>query len=523
MKVTTERQENCIVQLTISVDEKTENEYMRRAARTLSRNYRMPGFRPGKAPYNVVLRRLGLETIQAQVIEQFGDSVFEQGLKDSGLEPIDKASLEDVTWEPFTLHLKVPVGPEVSLGNYRDIQIAWQEPQIGDEELEQELLRLQKEQSDWQSQERPAELGDRAIVDITSKVEDQVVLENTGREMVLNADSPYPIPGFAEAIVGMKAGETREFDLTYPEDHYNVEIAGKQGHFEVQLQEVRAEVLPALDDEFAMSVGDYDSLEDLKAKLQASLLEEAQTKAEDAYEDQIWEKLFEVATVEYPQLLVDQEMEALKSQFEGQLQQQRIDLETYLQLTNTTQEAWTEQMRPVAEERLKRNLVLGQVVQDEGLQVETEEVETEIEDMARPLGEQGDHVREAFASPMGKLRVTETLLLRKAMDRLKAIARGQEAAQEPQAEAAEDTAAQGEEGAAQQEEDRASEAESSETVAPEAEAVAGDAEPGDEATVEAAPAEAKPAQATPAQAAATEVQDADTPAEETQDPPEESG
>jgi FKBP-type peptidyl-prolyl cis-trans isomerase (trigger factor) len=272
-----------------------------------------------------------------------------------------------------------------------------------------------------------------------------------------------------------------------------------------------------------MSVGDYDSLDDLKTKLRVSLLDESKEQAEEAYEEQIWEKLFEVATVDYPQLFVDQEMDALQAQFEGQLQQQGVDLDTYLQLTNTTQEAWAEQMRPAGEERLKRNLVLGQVIQEEGLQVETEEIETEIEDMARPLGEQGDRVREAFASPMGKLRVTETLLLRKAMDRLKAIARGVESADQAQAKAAEHTDeqssdAQGGEEAVQEDTEPASapalqqeamtaDAEPDETASPEAELSTSDAEPQGEAIAE---------------AAETQDQDENTPAQETKDPLEES-
>ena len=212
MKVTTEREENCIVKLTISVEESKETEYLRRSARALSRQYRIRGFRPGKAPYNVIVQRLGIDTVRAQVVEQFGDQVFEQGLEESGLEPADMASLEEVTWEPFTLHLKVPVAPEVSLGDYREIRIPWTAPQVTDEELAEELARLQKQQSEWETVERPAELGDQVVLNIVGRVGDDVVLENTDRELVLNAESPYPIPGFAEAVVGMVPGEKRGAD-----------------------------------------------------------------------------------------------------------------------------------------------------------------------------------------------------------------------------------------------------------------------------------------------------------------------
>ena len=426
MKVTTERQENCIVQLTISVDDQEENGYLRRSARALARSYRLRGFRPGKAPYNVVVQRLGMDTVRAQVIEQFGDEIFEQGLKESELEPMAQASLEEVTWEPLSLHLKVPIRPEVSLGDYRDIRVHWGVPDVTDEQMDEELLRLQKEQSEWRPDSRPAEEGDQVVLNITGTVEDEVVLENTGREMVLSTESPYPVPGFAEAVAGMEPGETKELDLTYPEDHYNAEIAGKEGHFVVALQEIRVEVLPAMDDEFAMTVGDYESLDDLKTKVRASLQEQAANRAEQEYEEQIWEKLSETAIVEYPEVMVDREVETMKTQFGQQLQQQGMDLDSYFKLTNTDEAAWAEQARPQGEERLTRSLLLAEVIEKEVLTVDAAEIDAEIEEMVAPLGEQAEQIREMFSSPGGKMSIMERLLSRRAIDQLKAIARGEE-------------------------------------------------------------------------------------------------
>ena len=434
MKVTTEREENCIVKLTISVEENKETEYLRRSARALSNQYRIHGFRPGKAPYNVIVQRLGIDMVRAQVVEQFGDQVFEEGLEESGLEPVGTASLEDVTWEPFTLHLKVPVAPEVTLGEYREIRIPWTAPEIADEDLEEELARLQEQQSEWETAERPAELGDQVVLDIVGKVEDEVVLENTDRELVLNAESPYPVPGFAEAVVGMEPEERKEFTLTYPEDHYNAEIAGKEGHFTVTLNNIRVETLPELDDEFAMTVGDYEDLEDLKTKVRASLLERAETAAEREYEEQVWEQMIETATVDYPETMVDREIEQIKSQLEQQLQQQNMDLDSYFKLANTTEEAWKEQTRPQAEDRLQRSLILSQVIVDEELTIDADEVDAEIDEMMAPLGERGEQLREMFSSPQGKLSISENLLMRKAMEQLKAIARGEDPPKGSQAE-----------------------------------------------------------------------------------------
>ena len=179
----------------------------------------------------------------------------------------------------------------------------------------------------------------------------KTVLQNTSREMVLSADSPYPVPGFVEAVVGMEPEETREVILGYPDDHYNAEIAGKEGHFEVTLQEIRVEVLPELDDEFAMVVGDYEDLDDLKTKIRASLEEQAQGRAEQEYEEQIWQELLESATIEYPVVMVDREVETMKNQLGQQLQQQGMDLDSYFRLASTNEEAWAQEARPQAEDR----------------------------------------------------------------------------------------------------------------------------------------------------------------------------
>jgi len=448
LKVTTERQENCIVQLTISVDEEKETEYLRRSARALSREYRIHGFRPGKAPYDVVVQRLGLEMVRAGALDRFGDEVFEQGLEESKLEPVAQASLQDVTWDPMTLHVEVPVKPEVLLSKYRDIRITWGVPEVTEEQVNEELLKLQREQSEWRPDDRPAEMGDQVVLNIKGTVEDEIVLENTNRELVLDPDSPYPVPGFAERVAGMQPGETKESDLTYPEDHYNAEIAGKEGHFEVTLHEIRVEVLPELDDEFAILVGDYESLSELKASVREKLEEEARERAENEYEEQVWKALLETAEVGYPAVMVDREIESTKAQLEQQLQQrQGMDFQSFLSLSNTTEETWAAGVRPEAEERLKRGLLLAEVVEQEELSVESAEVEAEIEEMLEPLGERGEQLREIFNSPSGRMSVNERLLTRKAVERLKAIARGEEPPKgNPPSEAAEEPAAGAEEG-----------------------------------------------------------------------------
>jgi trigger factor len=224
----------------------------------------------------------------------------------------------------------------------------------------------------------------------------------------------------------MEPEQTREFDLPYPEDHYNAEIAGKTGHFEVKLDEIRVEVLPALDDEFAMTVGDYEDLEDLRTKLRASLLEEAEASAEQAYQEQIWEALLEMATIEYPEVLVERELASMRAQLEQRLQQQGIDLETYFKLTGSSEEEWTAQARPQAVDNIKRTLVVGELIEQEDLEAGNDEIDAEIDGMLGSLGDQADQLRAMFAAPRGRLSVADSILTRKAVEQITAIARGED-------------------------------------------------------------------------------------------------
>jgi len=422
VQVTTERQENCIVKLTIAVDERKSREYLQRAARTLSRRYRLPGFRPGKAPYSVVVRNLGIETVQSQVLEQFGDQVFEEGLEKSELNPAAQANLDDVTWDPsFTLHLSVPIMPEVDLGAYRDIRIPREVVEVSDAEVQEALLRLQKEQAEHEPKEGAAALGDQVVLDITGTVDDETVLENVAREMVLDSEARYPIPGFADAVVGMEADETRTFTLTYPEDHYNADVAGKEAEFEVHLGEIRSEVLPELDDEFAIMVGDYEDLEDLKAKLRQNLEEQAEGAADEAFDEAMWDALLATASVEYPEVAVTQEINEYQRQFEMQLRQQGMDLDSFFQLTGTTPEAWREQVRPQAVERLKRRTILTEVIEAEKIEVEDDEVDAAIERAIEPMGDRADDMRKMLNTEQGKLSIKQDLLIDKAQDLLRTL------------------------------------------------------------------------------------------------------
>jgi len=425
LKVTTERLQNCQVELTIEVDEERVEQELRRVARRVSKRRRIPGFRPGKAPYDVVLRFFGKDALYREALEDLGQAVFKEALEKEGIEPFAQAELVDFQFEPMVLKMMVPVAPIVELGDYRQLRLTPPEVTVNDEEVEAALKRIQAQHSQWQPVERPAQLGDQATIDIESTVEGEVVLSNQERALLLRAESPYPLPGFNEQIVGMGIGEDREFDLTYPENLANEKLAGKESHFKVHLHDLKELVLPELDDDLARTVS-IETFDDLKAKVREGLQAEAEREAESRFASEVLTATVERARIEFPPVLLERELDNLLEEQDRALRQREgLNLDNWLEINKKSKEEYRDELRPRAAERLKRGLALGKVVELEDITVEEEEVGTQIERMSLAFGEQADKARDVFSSPDNMRSIASDLLTNKALQRLVAIARGE--------------------------------------------------------------------------------------------------
>lgn len=426
MKVTAERLENCQVELTIEVDEERVEQELRSVARRISKEKRIRGFRPGKAPYDVVLRLFGKDALYQQALEDLVQAVFKEALEKEGIEPFAQAELMDVQSEPMVLKMVVPVAPIVELGEYRQLRLTPPEVSVSDEEVEAALKRIQAQHSQWQPVQRPAQLDDQAIVDIESTVEGEVILSNQERALLLRAESPYPLPGFNEQIVGMVIGEDKEFDLTYPENSANEKLAGKESNFKVHLHDLKELVLPEMDDDLAKTVGDFETLDDLKAKVRENLQAEAEGEAESRFSSEVLNATVERARIEFPPVLVESELDSLLEEKDRTLRRQEgLTLDNWLEINKKSQEEYRDELRPQATERLKRGLALGKVTELEGITVEEEEVKDQIERMSSAFGEQADKARDVFSSPDNMRSIASDLLTNKALQRLIAIARGE--------------------------------------------------------------------------------------------------
>jgi len=444
MRVTTERLEHCQVNVIIELEAAEVDEKLHEAARKISRGFNVPGYRRGHAPFAAVIRTFGRAAVQQQAVEDFGDGLYDAALEEIEYEPYQPGELQDVKWDPFRMTVLLPIVPEVELGDYRAVRIPFETEPVSDEQVEERLKDVQEAHAQWVPVDRPAAMGDQVVFDLTGKIGGKEVLSQEGQELLLKEKAAEPVPGFPELIVGMSAGEEKGFALRYPADHTDEQLAGKEVAFSVRLQAVKQKELLPLDDDLALMVGDYDTLDDLRAALRQQLEMEAVDAAQPAYLDKVLKAMVEqAAKIDYPPQAVERESDRAKSRLERDLEAAGIQLDRYLQMMGKTRETYKAEFRPAAEVRLKKRLVLIKVAGQEGLEVTADELEAEIARLTERLGEDSQELREALASPGGRLSVADDLLSTKAQWRVIAIGKGEA----PPLEKKEEVAAETETGA----------------------------------------------------------------------------
>lgn len=430
MKIDTQPQDNRTLKLTVEVDDERLQPALRAAARRISKGHRIPGFRPGKAPYEVVLRHFGENTLYQTALEDLSQSIYKEVLQQEQIEPYAAGELQDIQLKPVVLTYSVPLAPQVELGDYRALRVPFEAPSVSDEAVQEQLERLREHQAVVEPVERPAQLADAVTLDAkaflnTGENPSDFLLADQDVSLVLDEKADWPMPGFAAQVVGMSAGEERKFDLAFADDFANESLRGQVAHFEVAVKEVKARALPEWNDELARSLGDYESLEALRAGVRENLERQASRQVERAYADQVIDQLVGQATVTYPPMLLEHELDAVLNDLDRRLREQRLTLDDYLKIQNKTREQLRAESRPVAESRLKRSLVLGRVVSLEGLTVDAEEVDERVEALSTPWGERAGEMRKALSTDDSRRMLAGDLLTDKAVERLVAIGKGE--------------------------------------------------------------------------------------------------
>ena len=426
MNVTRETDNPTEVTLSVLMDAADEEPFLNRSYRRLAGRVRIPGFRPGKAPRSVVENHLGREALLREALEFMLPESLDRVLREQEIHAFMQPELEVINLEPVTFKAVVPLEPTVELGDFRAIRLQPPAVEIGADEVGRVLERLQYENAPWQPAGRPIVFGDLVTLNVHGDIDGQEAINDEGVDYIPNMDNQRPLPGFSVYIEGMTEGQEKEFALPIPQESAPDGLADKECRFRVQVIAVKEKRLPELDDEFAKGVQDgFESLDALSEHIRGRLTEEAEATAQRELERNSLEEVKKLATVSASELIYQREMESIREDHERTLRTQRLDLETYLQLTGQTEQEWQTQLRPQAEDRLTTFLVVRKLAEQENLAVEPDEVEAEIRRlMENSDGDSAANMRRILTSPDSRDSIRATLLNRKVMARLVAIVQG---------------------------------------------------------------------------------------------------
>ena len=374
----------------------------------------VPGFRKGKAPRKMIEALYGAHVFYEDGLEEIFPEVYDFAVaKQEGFKAIGRPSLTDMKIEDdgsVTLTLTTEVYPEVTLGQYKGLEVEKTEASVTDEQVQAELDRMAQNVASTETVDRAAQMGDTANIDFEG-FDNGVPFEGgKGENFDLKLGSGQFVPGFEEQVVGMTAGEEKDIDITFPED-YHKELAGKAVVFHVKLNKVTVTMVPEMDDEFAKDVSEFDTLDALKADVRAKALEQAQKQADSAFENACVEKAAENTTVDMPKALVENELDVQMERFGYQLQMSGYSMEQYAKMMGGDVNTMRNAFRPTAEKQAKISVTLEKIAEVENLTVTEQDIEEEFESMAKQYEMEVSKVKELV--PVEEL--TGSLVTRKAI------------------------------------------------------------------------------------------------------------
>ena len=398
--------------IVVEIDKELMESGVNKAYMKARKSIRIPGFRPGKAPRKMIEAMYGAHVFYEDGLEEIFPEVYDFAVLKQDLKAIGRPSLTDMDINEenvVTLTLTTEVYPEVTLGQYKGLEVEKAEATVTDAQVEAELNRMQQNVASTETVEKAAEMGDTANIDFEGFDNGVAFDGGKGENFDLKLGSGQFVPGFEEQIVGMTAGEEKDINITFPED-YAKDLAGKAVVFHVKLNKVTVTTLPELDDEFAKDVSEFETLEELKADIRAKALESAEKQIQSAFENAAVEKAAENTTVDMPKALVESELDTQMERFAYQLQMSGYSMEQYAKMMGGDVSSMRNAFRPQAEKQAKISVTLEKIIEVEGLSVTDEEIEAECETLAKQYELEVAKIKEMV--PMNEL--TESLKVRKA-------------------------------------------------------------------------------------------------------------
>lgn len=421
--VSTSPQPGSKVQLEIEVPPEEVAKHFSTAYRHVAERTRVPGFRPGKAPRHVLDRFVGRGSVIAEAIEHLVGESYDAALDQTTIIPIDQPEVDIdpaavVEGQTVRFTATVAVRPEVTLGAYTDYPFTLETPETTEEQVDGVIEELRGEQATLRPiDDRAAAREDLAAVKFAGTIDGEPFEGGSADRLPLVIGEERMIPGWEDQLVGLKIGETKGFDITFPDDYRVEELQGKQAHFEVELLDLRERILPEVDDEFAKSTGDVATVDELRVEIRDALQRRTEAEARHAFADRIIDFAASNADVELPEVMIANEIEIMRDELRNRLAQQRIGLDQYLAMAQQTPEQLSAELRAPASRRVKVLLVLSAIAEKENVDATDEEIAAEIAEQLARYGND-PQLEESLTSRRARSYLRMTIRNRKLVDTL---------------------------------------------------------------------------------------------------------
>ncbi len=399
MNVKVEKTENNNeVKLEITVEAEKFDNAIKTVFNKNAKYFNIPGFRKGKAPYQIVEKTYGAQIFYEDAFNEIAGEAYEEALKEKEVEAVSRPEIDLVQIEKgkdLIFTAVVATKPEVTLGKYKGIQIKKIEYNVSDEDVEHELGHMAEKNARLVSvEDRPVESGDITIIDFEGFVDGEAFEGGKAENHELTIGSNTFIPGFEDQIIGMKLEEEKEINVKFPEEYFSANLAGKDAMFKVKLHEIKKKEMPEINDELAKDISEFDTIEELKNSIKEKQEEQNKSRAKYETEDEVIKAVCEEAKVDIPAGMIEMEIDHMAQDIETRLSYQGMRLEQYLQMMNKTMEDFRNENKEQAERSVKSRLVLEAVGKDAAIEVTDEEVSSKIKEMAENYGKKEDEVKD---------------------------------------------------------------------------------------------------------------------------------
>jgi len=432
------------LEVTVEAGEDVFEKAKHKAAKEMSKGKNIPGFRPGKAPYQRVVTHFGEAAIIDHALDHFLDEVYPKIIDEIDREPYGPGQVKEIkTLEPPTFVFYIPLQPEVELGNYREIRLPYEKSDVPEEEVDKILERMLTQQASIEPVDHPAEEGNLVDTSLDARAaendpedEEGYLLKNQPLPVMIKGkkdedDKEWPFPGFSRQLLGVSSGDSLELTFEFPDDEtVDEDYRGKEVLYAVQVEGIRERVLPELNKEFVKTVSELESVDELREQIMEELSAQKAMEEENTYVNSILEKILEDTEVKYPPQMVENEIEGEVQELESRLKAQGMDLEMYLKIQDLEEDGLREQIKPNAEKRITHGLVIGKISESEDLDFDTQEITDEFKAILDNHFGDDEKGRAEYMQTGDSVallnRVSSQIVTRKTLDFLMAIAQGED-------------------------------------------------------------------------------------------------